>query len=144
LKSEKVTFDSNTLPKCKLEEKKFEWGEPYTIMTPIFELDIKETESELEYFIDVYGKNNFKTQLLRLYNKINNYEEAKGIINFQYEELTQEKRVTLKNKINEYLEINKDKISPWELYEPHNYTEFDYIEKLTKDINKEIYYVEKE
>lgn len=144
-----MRIDNNTLPKCKLEDKKFEWGEPYTIMTPMFDLDIKKTESKLEYFIDLYGKNNFKIQLLRFYNKINNHEETEGINNFQYEELTQEKRIYLKSKINKYLERNVNRISPWELYEHNNLTELNhlelnYIEKLAMEINKEIYYIEKE
>lgn len=144
-----MKIDNNTLPKCKLEEKKFEWGEPYIIMIPIFDLDITKTESRLEYFIDLYGKNNFKIQLLRFYNKINNYDETERIINFQHEELTHEKRVYLKNRINEYLERNIDRISPWELYEHNSFTklsnlELHYIKNLAIEINKEMYYVEKE
>ncbi len=29
-------IDTETIPHCKIEEKKFEWGEPYEIQTPIF------------------------------------------------------------------------------------------------------------
>jgi hypothetical protein len=68
-------IDKETKPHCTLIEKKFEWGEPYTIMTPIFLIPTSEYTSLLEFSIDIYGENNFKQQLIFLYNKLRNYED---------------------------------------------------------------------
>ena len=113
-------------------------------MTPIFDFNIDKRETELEYFVDLYGKNNFKTQLLRIYNKVNNKEEITGITNFREEALVEKERIRILDKINNYLKTNKDRISPWELYEPNNYSEIDYIEILSREIKMQIYYVDKE
>lgn len=131
-----MIIDKETKPHCTLTEKKFEWGEPYTIMTPIFVIPTSEQTSLLEFSIDIYGENNFKQQLLFLYNKLRNYEDDclenldKSIKN----------REELINRINAYLQLNLNLITPWEKYKEY-YNEIDQIKNIESLINKRLIYV---
>jgi len=59
----KDIIDNETLPNCKLIEKKFEWGEPYTVLVPIFDFKTDENLKGIYLTIEIFGKNNFKNQL---------------------------------------------------------------------------------
>ncbi|QYS89459.1 hypothetical protein [Flavobacterium davisii] len=96
-------IDKDAVPNCKIEEKKFEWGEPYNIYTPIFNL-IDLSSSRLENSIKLFGENNFKHQLLLMYNTINNYDEFEKIVNYGGEQFN---RNAILELINSYLKKMK-------------------------------------
>lgn len=64
-------INKSTIPFCHVQEKKFDWGEPYTTYNPIFKISPISEEFSLEDSIIILGKNNFKKQLLRLEAKSN-------------------------------------------------------------------------
>ena len=129
-------IDDSTVPQCKIEEKKFEWGEPYIVYTPIFCFpDLLNTR--LENSIILFGENNFKHQLLMLYNTINNGEEFERLTNYQGEEIN---RKSLLELINTYLTKNTTLTAPWEKYDI-GLTEHDYIKYIEEKLGKSLYYV---
>jgi hypothetical protein len=132
-----LIIDEETLPKCKIEKKMFEWGEPYDFCTPIFDTNLPKETNPLESSIDFFGKNNFKNQLLLLHNAITNFEESYRIENFNKEILDRE---FLINKIHNYLENNKNKNTPWDKYSlPID--EIDYIKLLYDNLNFKLNFI---
>lgn len=123
----------STFPYCYIEEKKFDWGEPYDDITPIFNLSIDLELSDIEYTIEVLGKNNFKINLEKLYNILLNYEENDRIENFNTPIFN---RDLLLSNIQKYLNSNEDQISPWEQSYDRYPTENDYLESIEKDLNR--------
>ncbi len=51
-----MKVDHETLPKCRLEEKKFSWGEPYLEVIPIFDTLISQELSNILCYCDTYNK----------------------------------------------------------------------------------------
>jgi hypothetical protein len=105
-------IDNSTNPKCEVYIKYFEWGEPYQSFNPLFEIHGIDGNSQIEKSIHFFGKNNFKNQLLLLYNSILNFEEFR-ISNFDGIIINREGLLKL---LDFYLEENKGKLSPWEKY----------------------------
>ncbi|WP_288376290.1 hypothetical protein [uncultured Chryseobacterium sp.] len=129
-------IDDNTLPNCKIEVKKFEWGEPYKIYTPIFNFT-NLSDSKLENSIKLFGENNFKQQLLLMYNVINNYEELEKLENYKGEKFS---RKSILELINFYLKKNENLITPWEKYDV-GLSENDYIKYIEEKLSEALYYV---
>ncbi|OOV17647.1 hypothetical protein [Flavobacterium sp. LM4] len=92
---ENIDFETN--PICKIEEKKFDWGEPYNIYTPIFKTNIEHNLSLLEFSIELFGKNNLKKQLTLLHNKLTNHEELSSVENLNEEIFNREHLIDLIN-----------------------------------------------
>lgn len=130
-------IDFETRPICKIEEKKFDWGEPYNIYTPIFKTDIEQSLSSLEFSIELFGNNNFKKQLTLLHNKLINYEEFSSIENLNEEIFNREYLINL---INKYVIINDKYNAPWIKYNL-SVTELDYINLLENMLNLKLNYV---
>ncbi|SNR83407.1 hypothetical protein [Flavobacterium sp. ov086] len=128
-----IYIDKSTFPHCYIEEKKFDWGEPYDDITPIFNLSIDPDLSDIEFTIEVLGKNNFKINLGKLYNILLNYEENDRIENFNTPIFNRE---LLLSNIQKYLNSNEDHISPWEQSYDTYPTENDYLESIEKDLNR--------
>ncbi|KAF2515754.1 hypothetical protein [Flavobacterium foetidum] len=128
-----IYINKNTFPFCYIEEKKFEWGEPYEVATPIFDLSIDTKLSDLEYTIEVLGKNNFKNNLLKLHNILVNREENVRIENFN--DLITNREILL-NRIKCYLDSNANKISPWDLHYYVSFNENDYLESIEDETNR--------
>jgi hypothetical protein len=106
-------IDKSTVPFCLVEERKFDWGEPYTTHHPIFKITPTSEEFSLEDSVIILGENNFKQQLLALHNVINNYEEFGRIINYKGEEFDRVKTLEL---INFYIRENENYVAPWDKY----------------------------
>ncbi|WP_289661473.1 hypothetical protein [Flavobacterium panacagri] len=136
-----IYINKSTFPFCYVEEKKFEWGEPYEDVTPIFNLSIDPKLSDLEYTIEVLGKNNFKNNLLKLQNILVNREENIRIEHFN--DLITDREVLL-NRIKIYLESNSDKISPWDLHYYVCFNENDYLESIENETNRILLFERKE
>ncbi|MET3047345.1 hypothetical protein [Flavobacterium covae] len=129
-------IDNDTVPNCKIEGKKFEWGEPYNIYTPIFNL-IDLSSSRLENSIKLFGENNFKHQLLLMYNTINNYDEFEKIVNYGGEQFN---RNAILELINSYLKKNENLVSPWDKYNI-GLDENDYLRYIEGEIQDKLYYI---
>ena len=136
-----IYIEKSTFPHCYIEEKKFDWGEPYDNITPIFNLSIDPDLSDIEYTIEVLGKNNFKINLEKLYNILLNHEENDRIENFNTPIFNRE--LLLRN-IQKYLNSNENQISPWEQSYDRYPTENDYLESIEKDLNKILLFERKE
>lgn len=136
-----IYIDKNTFPHCYIEEKKFDWGEPYDDITPIFNLSINPELSDIEFTIEVLGKNNFKINLEKLYNILVNREENDRIKNFNNVITNRE---LLLNNINTYINYNIDKTSPWEQSFDRYPTENDYLESIEEDLNRTLLFDRKE
>jgi hypothetical protein len=106
-----IYIDKNTIPHCYVVEEKFEWGEPYTVKTPTLNLSIDPDLSDIEFTIEILGKNNFKTNLEKLYNILLNKEENYRIDNFNETILNRE---FLIQKIINFIDENANNIAPWE------------------------------
>lgn len=133
-----IYIDKTTYPYCYIEEKKFDWGEPYDEMTPIFNLSIDPDLSDIEFTIEVLGKNNFKLNLEKLYNILINREENYRIENFNTSILNRE---FLLNNINIYLNANLNSTSPWKLYygeHMENIYEDLHLESIEESINRKL------
>jgi len=130
-----MNIDKSTKPHCKLEERTFEWGEPYIVITPLFDISASEYLSSIEFSIDIFGMNNIKEQLLRIYNKLSNYEEYE-LENFHD---SIENRDLLIDKIDKYLEVNLNAITPWEKYKEY-YDEMWIIEQLEDILVRKLVY----
>ncbi|BAP31405.1 uncharacterized protein CHSO_2368 [Chryseobacterium sp. StRB126] len=129
-------IDIETIPNCKIEEGKFEWGEPYQDYTPVFILK-RFSSSKLENSIIIFGENNCKQQLLSLYNVIINHEELERIENYTEEELS---RKALLELINFYINKNENLLAPWDKY-TIGLMEYDYIEYIEKQLKDCFCYV---
>lgn len=116
-------IDYSTSPKCEVLIKYFEWGEPYQIFNPLFEIHNIKGDSQIEKSIYFFGKNNFKNQLLLLYNSILNFQEDR-ISNLDKVITNREDILKL---LDFYLKINESKLSPWKKYS-ESLNENDYIE----------------
>lgn len=129
-------IDKSTIPFCHVQEKKFDWGEPYTAYNPIFKISPISEEFSLEDSIIILGENNFKNQLLLLHNAINNYEDFDRIENYYGETFNREKILKL---IDFYIKKNEDYLAPWEKYN-NGVMEFDYIDIMESETKKKINY----
>ncbi|MFH7018769.1 hypothetical protein [Flavobacterium sp. FlaQc-47] len=136
-----IYINKKTLPHCYIEEKKFDWGEPYDDITPIFNLSVNPELSDIEYTIEVLGKNNFKINLEKLYNILLNQEENDRI---EYFNTPIVHRDFLLINIQKYLHSNENQISPWEQSHDRYPTENDYLESIEKDLNRILLFDRKE
>jgi hypothetical protein len=130
-------IDESTKPTCEFITKVFDWGEPYLSYNPVFEMSDLNGDSDLEKSIQFFGKNNFKKQLLLLYNSILNFQENE----INNVDITIDNRERLLNLLQFYLEQNANFISPWEKY-GESLSETDYIEKIKGELLFELCYVE--
>ncbi len=105
-------MDNTTIPQCEIIIKYFDWGESYEIFNPLFEINDINGNSQIEKSIIFFGKNNFKNQLLSLYNVILNFQEYE-ILNFT--DVINNRQELLK-LLDFYLKENEVKIAPWEKY----------------------------
>lgn len=134
-----IYIDKNKIPHCYVEEKKFEWGEPYTDITPIFNLSIDPDLSDIEFTIEILGKNNFKTNLEKLHNILLNKEENYRINNFKGTILNRE---FLIKKIINFIDENSNNIAPWE--NEHNIIDEVYhLELIEYDLQKKLLFERK-
>ena len=133
-----IKIERNTKPFCLIKEKKMDWGEKYDEYSPMFNIILISSNYSLEESIVFFGENNFKKQLLSLYNVINNKEEQERIINYNNERI--ENRPYILDLIKFYIEKNKDILSPWEKYDLE-LEELDFIKIIIYEMEKELYYV---
>lgn len=133
-----IKIERNTKPFCLIKEKKMDWGEKYDEYSPMFNIILTSSNYSLEESIVFFGENNFKRQLLSLYNVINNKEEQERIINYNNERI--ESRPYILDLIKFYIEKNKDILSPWEKYDL-GLEELDFIKIIIYEMEKELYYV---
>ena len=133
-----IKIERNTKPFCLIKEKKMDWGEKYDEYSPMFNIILTSKDYSLEESIVFFGENNFKKQLLSLYNVINNKEEQERIINYNNERI--ENRPYILDLIKFYIEKNKDILSPWEKYDL-GLEELDFIKIIIYEMEKELYYV---
>ena len=115
-----------------------DWGEKYDEYFPMFNIILTSNDYSFEESIVFFGENNFKKQLLSLYNVINNKEEQERIINYNNERI--ENRPYILDLIKFYIEKNKDILSPWEKYDL-GLEELDFIKIIIYEMKKELYYV---
>ena len=115
-----------------------DWGEKYDEYSPMFNIILTSNDYSLEESIVFFGENNFKKQLLSLYNVINNKEEQEQIINYNNERI--ENRPYILDLIKFYIEKNKDILSPWEKYDL-GLEKLDFIKIIIYEMGKELYYV---
>jgi len=133
-------IDLETVPICKFEEHFFDWEEPYTVMTPIFDIELSDSLSDIEFAVEFYGRNNFKAQLNRLRNKLLNYDDE--MIENLNEPIANRKEII--QTIEGHLERNKAQITPWEKYEI-DHDELEYIEGWERiSLNRKLLYVKME
>ena len=133
-----IKIERNTKPFCLIKEKTMDWGEKYDEYSPMFNIILTSNDNSLEESIVFFGENNFKKQLLSLYNVINNKEEQERIINYNNERI--ENRPYILDLIKFYIEKNKDILSPWEKYDLE-LEELDFIKIIIYEMEKELYYV---
>lgn len=133
-----IYIDKSTFPYCYIEEKKFDWGEPYDDITPIFNLSINPDLSDIEFTIEVLGKNNFKINLGKLYNILVNREENERIENCN---ISISNREFLLNNINTYLSANLNNTPPWNKHygeDFENTYESLHLESIEESINRKL------
>ena len=133
-----IKIERNTKPFCLIKEKTMDWGEKYDEYSPMFNIILTSNDYSLEESIVFFGENNFKKQLLSLYNVINNKEEQERIINYNNERI--ENRPYILDLIKFYIEKNKDILSPWEKYDL-GLEGLDFIKIIIYEMEKELYYV---
>lgn len=133
-----IKIERNTKPFCLIKEKTMDWGEKYDEYSPMFNIILTSNNYSLEESIVFFGENNFKKQLLSLYNVINNKEEQERIINYNNERI--ENRPYILDLIKFYIEKNKDILSPCEKYDL-GLEELDFIKIIIYEMEKELYYV---
>lgn len=135
-----IYIDKKTVPYCYIEEKKFEWGEPYTVNTPIFDLCVNPELPDLEFTIEILGKNNFKSNLAKLYNILINKEESYRLGNLTEPVVNRE---LLIERINTFISDNEGGVAPWD----HEYNigcdeEF-YLECIGEDLKRALLFEKK-
>lgn len=136
-----IYIDKTCKPYCYVEEKKFDWGEPYTCITPIFNVDINPELTDMEYTIEILGKNNFKDNLMNLYNILLNREETQRLHPFN-DTITD--RETLLQKISGYLAINTPYTAPWKKDDDYELAdETTYLQTIEHDLQRKLYYERK-
>ena len=133
-----IKIERNTKPFCLIKEKTMDWGEKYDEYSPMFNIILTSNDYSLEESIVFFGENNFKKQLLSLYNVINNKQEQERIINYNNQRI--ENRPYILDLIKFYIEKNKDILSPWEKYDL-GLEELDLIKIIIYEMEKELYYV---
>ena len=133
-----MKIDDETRPKCKLEEKKFSWGEPYLDISPIFDIQIPKKLTDLEFCIEIFIRNNFKNQLLEFYNVLTNYEENERIEHFEGL-LSNKFRKGILLKIKKELD-SEMKLTPWEKYKQYN-EELDFLYIFEKEFKRKILFI---
>ena len=133
-----IKIERNTKPFCLIKEKTMDWGEKYDEYSPMFNIILTSKDYSLEESIVFFGENNFKKQLLSLYNVINNKEEQERIINYNNQRI--ENRPYILDLIKFYIEKNKDILSPWEKYDL-GLEELVFIKIIIYEMEKELYYV---
>lgn len=129
-------IDKRVVPYCFVTEKKFEWGEPYDDIRPIFNLCADPALSDIAFTIEILGRNNFKEHLAQLYNILLNREE--------YERISEaiapiSNREQLLERINHFLEAHAHDTAPWE----DEFSAFDeafYIRKIEEELHRTLLY----
>lgn len=129
-------IDKHVIPYCFVTEKKFEWGEPYDDIRPIFNLCADPVLSDMAFTIEVLGRNNFKEHLAKLYNILLNREE--------YERISPDiepvsNREQLLERINHFLEEHAHHTAPWE----DDFSAFDeafYLRKIEAELQRTLLY----
>lgn len=129
-----IYIDKTVFPHCFVEEKRFEWGEPYTNVMPIFNLSVNPELSDIEFTIEILGKNNFKSNLDKLYNILINKEEKFRLTDFNEPILDRE---FLVSKILTFINENTNKIAPWDNEFKIAGEEF-YLEIIEDDLKKSL------
>ena len=136
-----ISIDKTLIPHCYVEEKKFDWGEPYTCITPIFNVNVDPKLSDIEFTIDILGKNNFKDNLMKLYNILLNQEEKQRLYPFND---TISDRKLLLQKISDYLAENALHIVPWKKDDEYELAdETTYLEMIEHDLQRKLNYERK-
>ncbi len=130
-------IDESTVPFCWAEDKKFEWGEPYTVYHPIFKISPTNPVFTLEDSIIIIGENNLKKQLLSLHNVLINYEEFDRIENYKEEKFD---RIKILELIDFYLKENEGKLTPYEKYDEYG-NELYYIFLIEEKANRKLHFV---
>ncbi|WP_433831752.1 hypothetical protein [Flavobacterium anhuiense] len=130
-------IDESTVPFCWAEDKKFEWGEPYTVYHPIFKISPTNSIFKLEDSITIIVENNLKKQLLSLHNVLINYEEFDRIENYKEEKFD---RIKILGLIDFYLKENEGKLTPYEKYDEYG-NELYYISSIEEKANRKLHFV---
>ncbi|OJV53591.1 MAG: hypothetical protein BGO31_01640 [Bacteroidetes bacterium 43-16] len=131
-------IDKTSLPHCYVVEKKFEWGEPYTSIKPIFNVGADPGLSDIEFTIELLGQNNFKAILAKLYNILLNHEEQQRLDHFEGPVTD---RSLLLEKINTYLAENAPYKSPWEEEDEYGQEyELLYLEIIETELQRNLCY----
>lgn len=127
-------IDRSTHPHCRLIPGQFEWGEPYAVMEPIFNIPKRNSQDALFYSIEALGQNNFPILLNELYNKIVNREERESLNNWDGEI---ENRKAVLKLILEQIAQNNGRMTPWLKYRPYvegheeeKLLEYEFVERL--------------
>lgn len=129
-------IDKSVFPYCFITEKKFEWGEPYNEIRPIFNLCADPELSDIAITIEILGQNNFKEHLAKLYNILLNREEYERI------SATMEpvgNREQLLENINRFQEKHTQDIAPWE-DEFNVFDETFYLKKIEAELERALLY----
>ena len=126
-------IDNTTVPRCEVRTQYFDWGEPYQVFIPLFDFSCIEGETQLEKSVVFFGKNNFKNQILFLYNLVLNYEEHK-ISNID-EPLND--RMKILKLLDSYSKFNASLLSPWEKYSD-SLNERDYMPQVRNKLDFEL------
>lgn len=129
-------IDKSIVPYCFVTEKKFEWGEPYDDIRPIFNLCADPALSDMTFTIEILGRNNFKEHLSKLYNILLNHEEYERI-NEAIEPISN--RELLLERINYFLEEHAQKSAPWD-DEFSTIDEAFYIRKIEDELQRTLLY----
>lgn len=133
-----VSIDKTFIPHCYVEEKKFDWGEPYTCITPIFNVGADPELSDIAFTIEILGKNNFKDNLMKLYNILLNQEEKQRLHPFSD---TISDRESLLQKISGYLAENAVYTAPWKAEDEYELAdETIYLEYIEHDLDRNLCY----
>lgn len=130
-------INKSTVPFCKAEHGKFDWGEPYTYYHPVFKISPANEVFTLEDSVIILGENNLKKQLLSLYNVILNCEEFDRIVNYYDEKFD---RIKILELIDFYIKENKGKVTPWEKYQQYE-DELYYISSIESQVNRKLHFV---
>lgn len=129
-------IDKSLVPYCFVTEKKFEWGEPYDDIRPIFNLCADPALSDMAFTIEILGRNNFKKHLASLYNILLNREEYERI-SVPMEPVSN--REQLLENINRFQEEHARDIAPWE-DEFNAFDEAFYLKKIEAELERVLLY----